>query len=78
MTAPYWALNTRNDTLALLNLYPFEQYIHMERCKAEYDQMLCRPGCRSVFANIINSLNPGAMIASCLADVNSSTDYTDY
>jgi len=46
VTAPYWALNTRNDTLALLNLYPFEQYIHMEKCKAEHDEMLCRPGCR--------------------------------
>ena len=33
-------------TLALLNLYPFEQYIHMEICRAEYDEMLCRPGCR--------------------------------
>jgi len=32
--------------LALLNLYPFEQYIHMEICKAEHDEMLCRPGCR--------------------------------
>lgn len=44
--APYWANNTRNQTLALLNLYPFEQYIHMETCKAEYAEMLCRPGCR--------------------------------
>jgi len=44
--APYWANNTRNHTLALLNLYPFEQYIHMETCKAEFDEMLCRPGCR--------------------------------
>ena len=46
VTAPYWANNTRNHTLALLNLYPFEQYIHMEICRAEYDEMLCRPGCR--------------------------------
>ena len=44
--APYWATNTRNDTLTLLNLYPFEQYIHMEICKAEHQEMLCRPGCR--------------------------------
>lgn len=44
--APYWANNTRNQVLALLNLYPFEQYIHMETCKAEHDEMLCRPGCR--------------------------------
>jgi len=44
--APYWANNTRNHTLALLNLYPFEQYIHMETCKAEFEEMLCRPGCR--------------------------------
>ena len=48
ITAPYWATNTRNDSLALLNLYPFEQYIHMEICKAEHDEMLCRPGCRYV------------------------------
>merc|ERR1711892_1484761 len=44
--APYWANNTRNHTLALLNLYPFEQYIHMETCKAEFEEMHCRPGCR--------------------------------
>jgi len=44
--APYWAKNTRNHTLALLNLYPFEQYIHMETCKSEFNEMLCRPGCR--------------------------------
>jgi len=44
--APYWANNTRNHTLALLNLYPFEQYIHMETCTAEFDEMLCSPGCR--------------------------------
>jgi len=44
--APYWANNTRNQILALLNLYPFEQYIHMETCKAEHEEMLCRPGCR--------------------------------
>jgi len=44
--APYWANNTRSKTLALLNLYPFEQYIHMEKCKDEGGEMLCRPGCR--------------------------------
>jgi len=44
--APYYANNTRNETLALLNLYPFEQYVHMERCRAEGDEMLCRAGCR--------------------------------
>lgn len=31
--APYWANNTRGETLALLNLYPFEQYVQWERCK---------------------------------------------
>ena len=35
--APYWANNTRDQVLALLNLYPFEQYIHMETCK--YDML---------------------------------------
>ncbi|XP_066937385.1 protein spaetzle 4-like [Macrobrachium rosenbergii] len=44
--APYWANNTRGETLALLNLYPFEQYIQWERCKHEYRQMYCREGCR--------------------------------
>lgn len=44
--APYWANNTRNQVLALLNLYPFEQYIHMETCKFEHEEILCRRGCR--------------------------------
>merc|ERR1712223_2287974 len=44
--APYWANNTRDKTLALLNLYPFEQYIHIETCQAEMSEGLCRPGCR--------------------------------
>lgn len=44
--APYWANNTRDQVLALLNLYPFEQYIHMETCKYENEEMMCRPGCR--------------------------------
>jgi hypothetical protein len=35
----------------LLNLYPFEQYIHMETCQHEYKQMLCRPGCRYVYTH---------------------------
>lgn len=44
--APYWANNTRGDTLALLNLYPFEQYVQWERCMYENRQMYCRAGCR--------------------------------
>merc|ERR1719266_623628 len=44
--APYWANNTRDQVLALLNLYPFEQYIHMETCKFEHEEMLCRKGCK--------------------------------
>jgi len=44
--APYWANNTGGKTLALLNLYPFEQYIHIETCQAEMSEGLCRPGCR--------------------------------
>ncbi|XP_042864749.1 protein spaetzle 4-like isoform X2 [Penaeus japonicus] len=44
--APYWANNTRGETLALLNLYPFEQYVQWERCKFEHRQMYCREGCR--------------------------------
>ncbi|VVC33111.1 Hypothetical protein CINCED_3A023628 [Cinara cedri] len=32
VVAPFWANNTRGEVLALLNLYPFEQYVHWERC----------------------------------------------
>ncbi|ODN03955.1 hypothetical protein Ocin01_02695 [Orchesella cincta] len=46
VVAPYWANNTRGEILALLNLYPFEQYIHWERCNHENKQMFCRQGCR--------------------------------
>ncbi|RWS16905.1 hypothetical protein B4U79_05241 [Dinothrombium tinctorium] len=44
--APYWANNTRGEVLALLNVYPFEQYIHWEKCSFENSQMFCRQGCR--------------------------------
>ncbi|XP_042214408.1 protein spaetzle 4-like isoform X1 [Homarus americanus] len=44
--APYWANNTRGETLALLNLYPFEQFVQWERCMYEHRQMYCRAGCR--------------------------------
>lgn len=44
--APYWANNTRGEVLALLNVYPFEQYIHTEKCAFENHQMFCRDGCR--------------------------------
>ncbi|GFY76406.1 protein spaetzle 4 [Trichonephila inaurata madagascariensis] len=44
--APYWANNTRGETLALLNVHPFEQYVHFEKCAFENHQMLCREGCR--------------------------------
>ena len=46
VVAPYWANNTRGEVLALLNLYPFEQYIHWEKCTFEHRQMYCREGCR--------------------------------
>lgn len=45
MVAPFWANNTRGEVLALLNLYPFEQYVHWEKCN-EHKQMYCREGCR--------------------------------
>lgn len=32
--------------MALLNLYPFEQYVHWEKCTQEHKQMYCRDGCR--------------------------------
>lgn len=44
--APFWANNTRGEILALLNLYPFEQYVHWEKCTYEHRQMYCREGCR--------------------------------
>lgn len=44
--APYWANNTKGDVLALLNVYPFEQYIHSEKCAFENHQMFCHDGCR--------------------------------
>ncbi|XP_050531931.1 protein spaetzle 4 [Daktulosphaira vitifoliae] len=46
VVAPFWANNTRGEVLALLNLYPFEQYVHWERCTFENKQMFCRQGCR--------------------------------
>merc|ERR1712062_387010 len=44
--APYWVNNTRNQVRAILNLHPFEQYIYMEKCLNEGEEMLCRKGCR--------------------------------
>uniref|UniRef100_W8C8D6 Spaetzle domain-containing protein n=1 Tax=Ceratitis capitata TaxID=7213 RepID=W8C8D6_CERCA len=46
VVAPFWANNTRGEVLALLNLYPFEQYVHWEKCTHEHRQMYCREGCR--------------------------------
>ncbi|XP_018325475.1 protein spaetzle 4 isoform X2 [Agrilus planipennis] len=46
VVAPFWANNTRGEVLALLNLYPFEQYVHWEKCTYEHKQMYCREGCR--------------------------------
>ncbi|XP_053209452.1 protein spaetzle 4-like [Panonychus citri] len=46
VVAPYWANNTRGEILALLNVYPFEQYVHWEKCAHENSQMFCRDGCR--------------------------------
>lgn len=46
MAAPFWANSTRGEVLALLNMYPFEQYIHLETCVHEKKQMYCREGCR--------------------------------
>ncbi|XP_046629511.1 protein spaetzle 4 [Neodiprion virginianus] len=46
VVAPFWANNTRGEVLALLNLYPFEQYVHWEKCTNENKQMHCRDGCR--------------------------------
>ncbi|KAK9686090.1 Spaetzle [Popillia japonica] len=46
VVAPFWANNTRGDVLALLNLYPYEQYVHWEKCTYEHRQMYCRDGCK--------------------------------
>lgn len=54
VVAPFWANNTRGEVLALLNLYPFEQYVHWEKCSYEQKQMFCRQGCRLVMIGIKN------------------------
>lgn len=46
VVAPFWGNNTRGEVLALLNVYPFEQYINWEKCTHENEQMYCRDGCR--------------------------------
>lgn len=46
VVAPFWGNNTRGELLALLNVYPFEQYINWEKCTHENEQMYCRKGCR--------------------------------
>ncbi|EFN86553.1 protein spaetzle 4 isoform X2 [Harpegnathos saltator] len=46
VVAPFWANSTRGEVLALLNLYPFEQYVHWEKCTHENKQMYCRDGCK--------------------------------
>nr|CAI5824219.1 unnamed protein product [Callosobruchus analis] len=46
VVAPFWANNTRGEVLALLNMYPFEQYVHWEKCAFEHRQMYCKDGCR--------------------------------
>lgn len=46
VVAPFWGNNTRGEILALLNVYPFEQYINWEKCTNEHEQMYCRKGCR--------------------------------
>ncbi|KAL3273839.1 hypothetical protein HHI36_015265 [Cryptolaemus montrouzieri] len=46
VVAPFWANNTRGEVLALLNMYPFEQYVHWEKCTFENKQMYCREGCK--------------------------------
>ncbi|GBP27666.1 Protein spaetzle 4 [Eumeta japonica] len=45
VAAPFWANNTHGEVLALLNMYPFEQYVHLETCTNEKKQMYCREGC---------------------------------
>lgn len=46
VVAPFWGNNTRGEVLALLNVYPFEQYINWEKCTHEHEQMYCRTGCK--------------------------------
>ena len=46
VVAPFWGNNTRGEVLALLNVYPFEQYINWEKCTHEHEQMYCRDGCK--------------------------------
>ncbi|KOB74624.1 Spatzle-like protein [Operophtera brumata] len=44
--APFWANSTRGEVLVLLNMWPYEQFIHQEMCVHERKQMYCREGCR--------------------------------
>lgn len=46
VVAPYWAVNTRGRTLAIVNDPPYEQHVHWEKCVNEGLQMLCRIGCK--------------------------------
>ena len=55
VVAPYWANNTRGEILALLNLYPFEQYVHFEKCDHTHSHH-CSQGCRYWFKNNLNLL----------------------
>ena len=43
---PFWATNSRGETLALMNVAPFAQYVYVELCRFEKKEMLCKKGCR--------------------------------
>ncbi|KAK2725608.1 protein spaetzle 4-like [Artemia franciscana] len=44
--APYWVNSTKGKVYAAMNIYPYEQFIHYEKCTNERHQMYCRDGCR--------------------------------
>ncbi|CAG0918085.1 unnamed protein product [Notodromas monacha] len=65
VVAPYWANNTRGEVLALLNLYPFEQFIHWEKCTCQH------------FDELHSSTSTSRCTAGTDADASSNTDSTD-
>lgn len=77
--APYWANNTRGELLALLNLYPFEQYVHWEKCTWVLNNLYVTfwtsyfPFFLEIFDSILD-MRINKCIVEMDADVSSSTD----
>uniref|UniRef100_T1IXK7 Piwi domain-containing protein n=1 Tax=Strigamia maritima TaxID=126957 RepID=T1IXK7_STRMM len=46
VVSPYWANSTRGDIVAILNVYPFEQFVYFEKCEHDSSRTFCPDGCR--------------------------------